>query len=317
MILFEAETLDDVYPKLCLEILNHGEPLSPRGLATLDLGTVSIQIAQPWYRLLTNRRRKINPYFLFAEFLWIFTRQSRVDSIAFYNKNMWDFSDDGRSLFGAYGPRLMWQIPNIINKIRLDRGTRQAVATIFKPTDLTTSTKDFPCNILLHFIPRQNILDLNVYVRSQDILLGLPYDFYHWSFILEMIATELEMYTGSITHICGSLHAYEKDLSKITNISESTEDDCINIEEPNIGRFIENFHNIDNIEFKNRRSRVDQEYFDKSAEEISNLNISQVIKDQLGTLLYYRTRKNDDFDHDKIIKVTGGYEEYIKFLGWQ
>lgn len=318
MILFEGETLDDVYPQLCSKILEDGHENSPRGLKTFDLGTISTTIYNPWFRILTNKRRRINPYFLFAEFLWIAARQDRVDMLGFYNKKMWDFSDDGRKLHGAYGPRLMWQLPNIVSKIKADRNTRQAVATIFKPYDQQVQTKDFPCNIMLHFIPRDGRLDLNVYVRSQDILLGLPYDFYHWSLIQEMVAAEVTMDIGKIEWICGSLHGYERDYRIIEEISRSTSDDVIKIEEPLVTKLVESQHEIIGMEFRNKKADVTESFFTSAVEEIQKMNQDQVIKFQLSTLLYYRTRKKENFGipKEERLKATGPYSNLITFLGW-
>lgn len=318
MIFLEADTIDEIYPKLCGTILEEGHELAPRGLKTLDLGTVGITIHQPWKRIITNKVRRINPFFLFAEFIWIITQQNRVDTVSFYNRKMDQFSDDGRTLYGAYGPRLMWQLPYIVNKIKLDRSTRQAIASIYNPKDQQTVTKDFPCNIILHFLPKDDSLDLNVYVRSQDILLGFPYDFYHWSLLQEMVASEVGMNVGSINWICGSLHGYERDNKKLGSIANSGKSDTIEIEEPMASRLPQSLREISAIEFRNRKSDITEVGFRGSLEEIRSLHEDQVIRDQLGTLLYYRVRLKDPFGIPKgeLLEATGAYKPLLEFQGW-
>jgi thymidylate synthase len=316
MNIFEGKTIDEVYPEICERILEEEFITYPRGQKTKDIGPTSLVIHEPWFRVLTNRRRKINPYFLIAEWLWIITRQHRADMLGFYNKKMFDFSDDGRNLYGAYGPRLMYQLPSIINKIKMDPNTRQAIATIFRPADQLIVTKDFPCNIMLHFLPRNGTLTLVVYVRSQDVLLGLPYDFYHWSLILEMISVEVNMKMGSITHICGSLHGYEKDFNTLEMIADTDDSDCIEFEEPPVTKLTDSIRALTTMEYQIRKAQLDGEGFSDYWDQISATEEDEVIKNQLGTLLYYRIRRKEGFDLSKAIKVTGHYEPLLKHLGW-
>lgn len=319
MNVFESETLDDIYPDIIEKILTESFDNSPRGMKTKDIGLTVINISKPYLRFLSNKNRKINPYFLFAEFLWIMTQQNRVDMVGFYNKKMYDFSDDGRTLYGAYGPRLMKQIPPIINKIRMDPNTRQAVVTIYRANDQLVATKDFPCNVMLHFVPRNGELSLHTYVRSQDVYLGLPYDFYHWSLLLEMVAVECGLQMGSISHICGSLHGYERDLTLLENIIRNDDDHTIqDVAEPSTTGLIRSIRAVSTLEYRNRKARVDEQYFESARAEINQLGEDQVIKDQLGTLLYYKVRRLTNFGipQDELIKVTGCYRETLYRLGW-
>jgi len=316
---FEAQTLDEVYPLLCKEVAKEDFELSPRGIATRDVGHVALTIHDPRQRILTNRIRKINPYFLVAEFLWIVTRQQNVDLVGFYNKKMYDFSDDGRNLFGAYGPRIMFQLPTLVQKIRMDPNTRQAVATIFKPRDQQQITKDFPCNIMLHFIPRKGVLNLLAYVRSQDVLLGLPYDFYHWSALQEMMATELGMDVGTYTHICGSLHGYERDLDIIEKISNSTPEDTILVEEAPTGGLFDEIRTVSNLEYQIRKKfDGSKETFEIIRNDIHKTEASALIKEHLLMLLYYRVRRVAEPDslpslRDELVPT---YDGLLKHISW-
>ena len=318
MHLFQAETINDIYPGVIAEVLENGVSNSPRGKNTRDLGLSCIEVTDPRKRIVTNQKRKINPYFMFAEFLWIATRSNRADMIGHYNRRMWEFSDDGYSLYGAYGPRLMFQIPNVIAKIKADPSTRQAVATIFRPLDGATQTKDFPCNIMLHFLPRNGLLDLIVYVRSQDVKLGLPYDFYHWSIIQEMVASETGLPVGKYSHICGSLHAYEADLDSLSSIVNSEPEHSLESGfESAANKFISNIKEITDIESSLRRGSIKtQTDIERILEKIEAIGEADVIKDQLQALAYYKIRRNEAIDKAAILDSIE-YCDLIKHLGWE
>ena len=315
MEVFDAETIESVYPDIIKYILLNGEKHSPRNIATLDIGPTSIVIENPRPKIITNQIRRINPYFMIAEYLWITTQNNRADMVGFYNKKMWQFSDDGRTLYGAYGPRLMIQIPNIINKINLDKSTRQAVATIYQPRDQTINTKDFPCNIMLHFLPRGGWLDLVVYVRSQDIYLGLPYDFYHWASLLEIVANQTSLEVGTYTHICGSLHAYESNLEILTQIAEE-EPKIINLKEKIKTSLIFNIHQVSTLEFKIRKMAfTNMNQITDMCSEIDSIQEDESVKDMLLCLLYYRTRRSNDLQVTH--EICRSYAPLIEHLGWQ
>ena len=68
-----------------------------------------------------------------AEALWILSGDNKVETIAPYNKNIKQFSDDGIIFQGAYGPRIISQLDYVIESLRKDRESRQAVLTIWNP----------------------------------------------------------------------------------------------------------------------------------------------------------------------------------------
>jgi thymidylate synthase len=63
----------------------------------------------------------------------------------------------------------------------------------------------------MQFIYRNDKLDALVFMRSNDIILGLPYDIFVFTMLQEMMAIELGIELGTYHHIVGSLHAYAED----------------------------------------------------------------------------------------------------------
>lgn len=158
--------------------------------------------------------RGLNPRFAAAEALWILRGSDRLDELTPYNKRMAEFSDDGATLRGAYGPRLARQLHYIVNALRRDRDTRQAVASIWTPEP--APSRDVPCTIALTFMIRGDHLHAHAFMRSSDVWLGLPYDLFSFS---AYAATVVALYNalaegsavslGTLFLTAASSHLYE------------------------------------------------------------------------------------------------------------
>lgn len=223
--------------------------LEVRGSSILEIPD-SVSVTWPNTENMKNvfidGKRKLSLGFLEGELLWILAGSNKVEDIVPFNKRWADFSDDSITLYGAYGYRLKDQLLPLIQKLKNDIYTRQAVVTIYNQNDISAITKDVPCNDLLQFKIRKdssNELRLNTisYCRSNDIILGFPYDVFHWQTIQKLLVNSLKdtypgLKVGSHTHVVGSLHLYERDLDKALAIVSQSHDDiekasyCFNVD---------------------------------------------------------------------------------------
>jgi thymidylate synthase len=160
--------------------------------------------------LLVHSARNLNYRFAIAEALWILNGQNDLESLTKYNKKYAEFSDDGLTLAGAYGPRLKSQISHVVNSLRKDRDSRQAVATIWTPNPIRS--KDIPCTISAQFLIRHGELYSIWNMRSSDAWLGLPYDLFSFGLYTNYIAAVLDIPTGPMQLNLGSSHLYQPHL---------------------------------------------------------------------------------------------------------
>ncbi|MDU4834782.1 MAG: thymidylate synthase, partial [Enterococcus faecium] len=130
------------------------------------------------------------------------------------------FSDDGSILQGAYGPKIVPLIDDLIQLLKNDTGTRRAVIPLYSADDLGKESKDIPCTLSLEFLIRNNKLHLITNMRSNDIFLGLPYDIFSFTMLQEYIAYQLGVDLGCYYHYVGSLHVYQRNFKKIEEISQ-------------------------------------------------------------------------------------------------
>lgn len=209
---------DAAWRQHLIELLRLGQPVAPRGQATLEVlheRRVSINTRSP---VVTSIARKLNYQFMCAEALWILHGDDRVEPLARFIKRMVEFSDDGLHLAGAYGPRIMPQVPFVVEALCHEPCTRQAALTIWTPSP--EPSKDIPCTIGLVFTARGDRLHAHVYMRSSDAWLGVPYDLFSFSMLLTHVCclvnerASLGLYPGQLSISMTSAHIYQRDVER-------------------------------------------------------------------------------------------------------
>ena len=197
-----------------------GEEIVVRGDKTRELLAQTVQIDQPRERCVLVPGRNNNVFASIAETMWVLAGRNDIDYLNSYLKRAKDYSDDGKTWRGAYGPRLRdWngidQLAQIIAILRNDPASRRAVATMFDPDRDFVESKDIPCNNWLHFIARNGKLDLHVAARSTDIWWGFSgINIFEWTLLLEIMAHWLGHEVGRLIFFTSSLHLYERHFDK-------------------------------------------------------------------------------------------------------
>lgn len=213
------DNIDSLYVQLCNLIDKNGKVVISRGMEVKELIGVNLILTNPKRRFLENANRKLKLYYAIGEFIWYMRGSNSLEEIQYYAPSMSQFSDDGSTLQGAYGPKIVTQIDKLITVLRHDNGTRRAVLPLYSASELGKDSKDIPCTLTLEFLIRDNKLHLIVNMRSNDIFLGLPYDIFSFTMIQEYIANKLGLNLGYYYHNVGSLHVYKKHFDRIKEIS--------------------------------------------------------------------------------------------------
>lgn len=259
---FTFESVEESYRGLTKELLDNGNEVSPRNIPTLELTPVSITINNPRRNVISSKVRKLNYGFMCGELIWILSGQNDL-SITHYNKNWESFSDDGKTLNGAYGKRIfdyrgnisnIDQFDKVYNLLKEDKNTRQATIVLFDPDLDFKETKDKPCTNLLRFSIRDNKLNMLCFMRSNDIILGYPYDIFNFTSMQAILASMLNVEVGVYTHVVDSFHLYKSDLDLAQNIVEEKLDSIYNNEDSNLvyKKPVEVIQNVANVEYSTR-----------------------------------------------------------------
>lgn len=230
--------INQAWRSTVFQILDNGISSSPRGMETKELFHHQVQISARW-PVLTVSARRLSYKFMAAEAFWILSGDDRVSTISPYNPNIGQFSDDGKTFFGAYGPRIRSQLDYVVNKLVEDPDSRQAGLTIWR--EVPPPTKDVPCTVALFFReisgPAQkrdglSFLNTHVFMRSSDAWLGLPYDLFNFSMVAHLVCARLNLRRknqvvapGEVYLTMASSHLYERNYTEALRAAESNEDE--------------------------------------------------------------------------------------------
>ncbi|WAX05085.1 deoxyuridylate hydroxymethyltransferase [Agathobaculum phage AB434P2] len=209
------KSIDLVWTRWYDKISKMNEPNDSRdGMVIGEVINAISVIEDPTKNVLLSPIRKLSMRYAVGEFLWYLSGSNKLKEISKYTKNWERFSDDGENLNSCYG----WCIKHkfgfdqyeyVKELLKKDRNTRQAVIHIKEPNN--KPSKDVNCTICLQFFIRENKLYLTTYMRSCDLWYGFPYDVFNFCNLQVLLSMELGVELGTYTHICGSLHLYERD----------------------------------------------------------------------------------------------------------
>ena len=226
--------VNEALPTLLGNLLMADEVGSRAG-RTKELTHVGITLTEPQHREILLDDRKPNLAAQIAETMWVVSGRDDMEFLSHYLPRALDFSDDGKTWRAGYGKRLRnWgqgtfvedhlgkpvdQLAYVVDLLKRDPGTRQAVMSIWDPTIDTEPGKDIPCNDWLHFLSRNGYLDLHVALRSNDVVWGWSgINQFEWSALLEVVAGLTGMKMGSLHFSTTSFHIYEHHWAKAEKI---------------------------------------------------------------------------------------------------
>lgn len=211
---------NDVYQSRIRHILQCGDIVNPRGMPIIE--QVGAWLTYDClYPVVSLNERRLNYSFMFAEAAWILSGSNKLNDVVGYMSRLREFSDDGQTMSGAYGPPFVGQVPYILETLRRDQDSRQAVMTIWRQSP--TISKDIPCTVSIQFLVRHQQLNAIIFMRSSDALLGLPYDMFTFAMMTHFIAIHLGLHVGNNTIFIGSSHAYSRDFDRLEKIRDEKE----------------------------------------------------------------------------------------------
>lgn len=214
------KNVDEAYKMMCTMLVD-----APVAGNTRELNNVKIEIEDISNSVVSIRN--ISLTYLLGELLWYFNGSQSMEYISKYSSFWKNISDDGVTSNSAYGYILKHkhgfdQIEKVIELLTTDPLSRRAVVNINVPNKHVIETKDEPCTIALQFLARDGKLFCTTFMRSNDIWFGTPYD---WAFFIEVqkvIADRLGLEYGTYTHFATSFHVYDRNMSEINHIAETS-----------------------------------------------------------------------------------------------
>lgn len=213
-----------VYLDLLRHVLEHGETRSDR----TSTGTLSVFGAQSRYDLragfpLLTTKKVLFPAVV-RELLWFLRGSTNINDDLSQHTPIWDaWADENGELGPIYGYQWRnWggtgidQIQRVIDTIRTDPHSRRLMVSAWNVSDLDKMALP-PCHTFFQFYVCDGELDCQVYQRSADLALGVPFNIASYALLLTLIAQECDLRPRFLIHTLGDAHIY---LNHIDGVKE-------------------------------------------------------------------------------------------------
>lgn len=212
------------YVDLVNHVLRHGEKAAPRGMNTREIEDAVIHINDVYHTLPVKVGRGTVPGIGAVEACQLLSGTSFPKTVIAIGPQFKNYTEDSGIFHGAYGLRTNGQYDAVIDKLKSDSDSRQAVVTIWNPEyDNQPNKRDYPCTVLHQFRIRNNKLNMSVYMRSNDVWLGAAYDFFQFTQVQIALASVLGIEPGKYAHHVGSLHIYEQHYKSAESLTYTNE----------------------------------------------------------------------------------------------
>jgi len=204
------------YLKMLKHVVDNGEIRQDR----TGTGTRSVFGYQARYDLsgefplVTTKR--VNFAAIVAELLWFLSGSTNTNTL---DSKIWDeWADSNGDLGPIYGKQ--WrdfggvdQISSVIAEIKANPTSRRLVVSAWNPPELPKMALP-PCHCLFQFYVRGEYLDCQLYQRSGDVFLGVPFNIASYSLLTLMVAQICDLSPGEFVHTIGDLHLYNNHIEQ-------------------------------------------------------------------------------------------------------
>ena len=203
------------YLDLLRNVLEHGERRTDR----TGTGTISLFGAQSRYDLrdgfpLVTTKKVLFPAVV-RELLWFLRGSTNVNDDLKQHTPIWDaWADEHGELGPIYGYQWRnWggtgidQISDAIAMIQRDPTSRRIIVSAWNVADLPRM-KLPPCHAFFQFYVHDHWLDCQLYQRSADLALGVPFNIASYALLMSMIAQECKLAPRYFVHTLGDAHIY-------------------------------------------------------------------------------------------------------------
>lgn len=168
------------------------------------------------FPLLTTKKLHLKS--IIYELLWFLKGDTNIKYLKEHGVRIWDeWADEDGNLGPVYGHQWRsWpdynggtidQIQNVINLIKHHPDSRRMIVTAWNPAEIEQMALP-PCHCLFQFYVADGRLSLQLYQRSADTFLGVPFNIASYALLLQMMAQVTGLQVGEFIHTTGDTHLY-------------------------------------------------------------------------------------------------------------
>lgn len=213
------------YLKLCEHILDHGTKKDDRtGTGTISVFGYQMRFdLQKGFPLLTTKKLHLKS--IIHELLWFLKGDTNVKYLQENGVRIWnEWADDNGDLGPIYGKqwrswqsadgRTVDQISDVIEEIRRNPSSRRLVVNAWNAGELEEMALS-PCHCLFQFYVANGKLSCQLYQRSADTFLGVPFNIASYALLTMMIAHVCDLEPGDFVHTFGDAHIYLNHIEQV------------------------------------------------------------------------------------------------------
>jgi thymidylate synthase len=213
-----------VYLDLLKHILDTGVDKSDRtGTGTRSVFGYQMRFnLQDGFPLVTTK--KLHTRSIFHELLWFLTGDTNIKYLKDNNVSIWDeWADENGNLGPVYGKQwrswqgadgtVIDQIKQVIHQIKHSPDSRRMIVSAWNVADIN-QMKLPPCHALFQFYVANGKLSCQLYQRSADVFLGVPFNIASYALLVHMIAQVCDLEVGDFIHTLGDAHLYSNHIEQ-------------------------------------------------------------------------------------------------------
>jgi thymidylate synthase len=212
------------YHQLLRLVLEHGRPKADR----TGTGTLAVFGAQTRFPLADGfpvlTTKKLHLKSIIYELLWFLKGDTNVKYLRDHGVTIWDeWAGPDGSLGRVYGAqwcdwrtadgRSINQIDDLIAQIKKNPDSRRHIVTAWNPGEISQMALP-PCHALFQFFVQDGELSCQLYQRSADLFLGVPFNIASYALLTLMVAQVCGLRPGTFVHTFGDLHLYKNHLDQ-------------------------------------------------------------------------------------------------------
>jgi thymidylate synthase len=213
-----ADHAERQYLGLLADIMTNGVQRGDRtGTGTLGLFGRQIRFdLAKGFPLLTTK--KLHMKSIVLELLWFLQGQTNIAWLNERGCSIWDeWADENGDLGPVYGKqwrswaapdgRVIDQISNLIEGLKTNPNSRRHIVSAWNPADVEDMALP-PCHCLFQFFVADGKLSCQLYQRSADVFLGVPFNIASYALLTHMVAQATGLQVGEFVHTFGDVHLY-------------------------------------------------------------------------------------------------------------
>ena len=208
------------YLDLLKNVLDNGIKKEDRtGVGTISLfGTQTRYNLNEGFPLVTTK--KIHLKSIIYELLWFLKGDTNVKYLQDNGVRIWnEWADENGDLGPVYGKQ--WrnfngvdQITNVVNTLKTNPNSRRIIVSAWNPQDVDKMALP-PCHTMFQFYVINNKLSCQLYQRSADCFLGVPFNIASYALLTMMMAQVCNLELGDFVHTTGDTHIYLNHIDQV------------------------------------------------------------------------------------------------------